>query len=129
MKMNKKYLVLSLITTIAVMGMSFGNFGAERIVFAQSAGNLVCSPATQNVILGQTATYTVTGGNGVYLWTAPDLTIADHTGSGFRANYASTGLKTLTVSSNGLSTTCLTNVLSSGNTTPSFPDTGFGIGE
>jgi hypothetical protein len=98
-----------------------------NVVAAASTGNLVCAPAVQNVMLGQTATFTVTGGNGSYFWTAPDLTIANPTGSGFSANYASAGLKTLTVTSAGLVATCATNVLTSG--TPGFPNTGVYDGE
>jgi len=96
-----------------------------NVVPSTTSGSLICSPATQNIMLGQTATYAVTGGNGTYTWTAPDLVISNPTGSGFSANYASTGLKTLTVTSGGLSTVCATNVLSSGNV-PSFPNTGEG---
>ncbi|MDP2629321.1 MAG: hypothetical protein Q8P45_01255 [Candidatus Harrisonbacteria bacterium] len=95
-----------------------------------SSGNLVCSPATQTVTLGQTATFSATGGDGNYVWTAPDLTIANSNGSGFSANYASAGLKTLTVTSDGLTARCTTNVLSGAfiPTTPGFPNTGGGYG-
>lgn len=96
-----------------------------NVVAAPSSGNLVCSPAVQNVTLGQNANYSVTGGNGTYTWTAPDLAISNPNGSGFTANYASAGLKTLTVTSGNLSTICATNVLMN-SYTPSFPNTGGG---
>jgi hypothetical protein len=99
------------------------------IAAASTAGNLVCSPAIQNVTLGQTASVSATGGNGSYTWSSPDLTIANHNGSGFSANYASTGLKTLTVMSGGFVTSCSINVLASGNVTPSLPNTGGGYSQ
>lgn len=102
-------------------------------VVAASTGSLMCSPAVQTVTLGQTASVSATGGNGSYVWTSPDLTITNATGSGFSANYASTGLKTLTVSSAGLTATCAVNVIAGSvvtppPVTPGFPDTGLGYG-
>jgi heme exporter protein D len=102
-------------------------------VVAAAAGALTCSPATQNVTLGQTATFSATGGSGTYTWSSPDLTITNATGSGFSANYASTGLKTMTVSSGGVSDTCDVNVLAGTVTpppvvTPGLPNTGGGYG-
>jgi len=91
---------------------------------------LTCAPGTQNVTLGQTATFSASGGTGSYTWTSPDLTISNANGSGFSASYASTGYKTLTVTSNGVSDTCAVNVLSSAvtpPTTPSLPATGVGF--
>ena len=96
-------------------------------VVASTSSVLVCSPGTQNVTLGQTANFTATGGSGAYTWSAPDLDIANANGSGFSASYASTGLKTLTVTSNGVSDTCAVNVLAGTFTppvTPSLPATG-----
>ena len=81
------------------------------VVAAATTGTLACSPATQNVTLGQTASFSATGGNGSYTWSSPDLSITNASGSGFSANYASTGLKTMTVSSNGATASCVTNVL------------------
>jgi hypothetical protein len=101
-------------------------------VVAATSGALVCSPSTQNVTLGQTASFSATGGNGSYTWSSPDLSITNASGSGFSANYASTGLKTMTVSSNGATASCVTNVLASSVTTvttPSLPDTGGGYGQ
>ncbi len=98
-------------------------------------GTLYCSPATQNVTLGQTATFSATGGNGSYTWSAPDLSISNPTGSGFSANYASPGLKTLTVTSAGATATCATNVLPGSvvipptPSTPGLPNTGGGYGQ
>jgi hypothetical protein len=102
------------------------------VVGVVSTNALSCFPAVQNVVLGQTAAVSATGGTGVYVWSSPDLSIANPNGSGFSANYATVGLKTLTVMSGGLTTTCAINVLSSGVTvpvTPSLPDTGGGYGQ
>jgi len=100
-----------------------------------ATGALVCSPGTQNVTLGQTASFTASGGNGSYTWSSPDLTINNATGSGFSASYASTGVKTMTVTSAGAVDTCVVNVLSNGVVTPpvvtppGLPATGGGYGQ
>jgi hypothetical protein len=207
MKMNKKYALLSLVTAVAVMGMSLGSISLAQTppvscspssstvssnqaatltasggngvyswsgtnlnitnsagtqfavsyptpgtytvivssagqsatcnvtVVAATAGSLVCSPAVQNVTLGQTASVTATGGTGTYVWSAPDLTITNPNGSGFSASYASAGLKTLTVTSGGVSSTCAVNVLAGAYipptppVTPGLPNTGGGYGK
>ena len=96
-----------------------------------TTGALSCSPAVQSVNLGQVATVVATGGTGTYVWSSPDLSIANSGGSGFSANYASTGLKTLSVTSGGVIASCDINVLSGGTsvipvvvTTPGLPNTG-----
>gem|GEM_PF-2535389 len=103
------------------------------VVVAAPSGALACSPGTQNVTLGQSASFSATGGTGSYTWSSPDLTISNPNGSGFSANYASTGLKTITVASGGVSDTCAVNVLAGTVTppvtpTPGLPNTGGGHG-
>lgn len=102
-------------------------------VVAAPTPSLTCSPGTQNVTLGQTASFTASGGNGSYTWSSPDLSISNPTGSGFSASYASTGLKTLTVTSAGVSDTCEVNVLPNTNpvtpVTPGLPNTGGGYNQ
>jgi hypothetical protein len=95
----------------------------------------MCSPAVQNVTLGQTAAVTASGGTGTYVWSSPDLTIANPSGTGFSANFASVGLKNLTVASGGAVATCQVNV-TAGTTppvtppvTPGLPNTGGGYGK
>jgi hypothetical protein len=106
-----------------------------NVVAAAATSGLNCFPAVQNVTLGQTAGVSATGGNGTYIWSSPDLSIANPNGSGFSASYASTGLKTLTVTSGGLVTTCVVNVLVNNGTpspipvTPNLPNTGGGYGK
>lgn len=102
---------------------------------APTSGALLCSPSVQNVTLGQNATFTATGGTGTYVWSSPDLTITNPNGTGFTANYANTGLKTMSVTSGGVTDTCAVNVLGSGTTptippvTPGLPNTGGGYGQ
>ena len=105
-----------------------------NVVGTATTGGISCFPAVQTVVLGQVATVAASGGNGAYLWSSPDLTIANPSGSGFSASYATTGLKTLTVASAGYVTTCTVNVLSNGSvlpvvTTPTLPNTGGGYGK
>ncbi len=104
------------------------------VVAPATTGTLMCSPATQNVTLGQTVSFAATGGSGVYTWSSPDLTINNASGSGFSANYASTGVKTMTVTSAGNVATCAVNVLAGAVTpppvvTPGLPNTGGGYGK
>ena len=108
-----------------------------NVTAAVPSGTLMCSPAVQNVTLGQTASVSATGGTGAYVWSSPELTISNPNGSGFSASYASTGLKTLTVTSGGAAASCAINVLASTGTpapvpppvTPGLPDTGGGYGK
>lgn len=97
-------------------------------------GALMCSPAVQTVNQGQTASVAASGGNGIYAWSATDLTISNPTGSGFSATYGSAGLHMLTVTSNGNTSTCAINVTANGVVTPpvvtpGLPNTGGGYGK
>lgn len=89
-----------------------------------TGGTLACSPATQSATVGQSATFTATGGTGSYVWSAPELTLVNPTGSGFTVNYATTGTKTITVTSGNQSAVCTLAV--SAGTTPGLPNTGGG---
>src|SRR3989338_366753 len=116
MKMHKSYALLSLVTAIAVAGMSLG-----AVSFAQTVP-VACSIASSSVNTNQAAVFTATGGNGVYVWSGPNLNVT----------IASTGLKSVAVSSAGLSAVCAVNVLAGTPTppvTPGLPDTGGGYGK
>ncbi len=101
-----------------------------------ASGALMCTPAVQTINQGQTASVTASGGNGSYTWSASDLSISNPTGTGFSATYASPGLHTLVVTSNGNNATCAVNVIATTGgtpvppvTTPGLPDTGAGFGK
>jgi hypothetical protein len=121
---------------ITVSSAGFSAVCSVSVVGTASTGTLYCSPAAQNVTMGQTAVVSASGGNGSYIWSAPDLSISNPTGSGFSASYASTGLHTLTVTSAGQTAACAVNVLLGSvvitpttPVTPSLPDTGGGYGQ
>lgn len=102
------------------------------VVAVSSTGAVACSPSVQTTNLGQSSSFSATGGNGTYVWSSPDLSISNPSGSGFSANFASTGLKTITVSSAGGSSICTVNVVSTGTTPPvipGLPNTGGGFGQ
>jgi hypothetical protein len=99
-----------------------------NVVGGNSTGSLSCSPSVQNTTLGQTVSVSASGGNGTYTWSSPDLNITNSSGSGFSANYASTGLKTLTVMSAGSAASCTVNVLANA-ANPGLPNTGGGFGQ
>ncbi len=120
--------------TVSSAGLSAAcNF---TVVAPATTGALACAPAAQSVVLGQTASVSASGGNGAYVWSSPDISIANPNGSGFSASYASTGLKTLTVTSGGATAICAVNVLG-GTTppvvtppvTPGLPNTGGGFNQ
>jgi hypothetical protein len=122
--------------TILVSSAGFSGSCTMTVAGTVPTGALLCSPAVQNVNLGSTATFAATGGNGTYTWSSPDLTITNASGSGFSASYASTGLKLMTVSSQGVLATCSVNVLSNAGVTvtppvvtPTLPATGGGYNQ
>lgn len=115
------------LVTVSSAGQS-ANCNVNVVSGNVSSGNLSCLPVSQSITLGQVATFSAVGGNGNYFWSAPDMVITNPTGSGFSASYTSTGFKTLTVASAGLTTNCTVNVLSR-ITTPGFPNTGGGYNE
>lgn len=84
---------------------------------------VVCSPATQTATVGQAVSFTATGGNGTYVWSATDLTLNNPTGSGFTANYGSSGTHIVTVTSGASSASCTVNILPV--STPGLPNTGY----
>lgn len=72
-----------------------------------------CSPATQTVNVGQNDVLTALGGDNVsYTWSAPPdgIPLAGGPGSSFSVNYATTGTRSIFVSSGGSSAQCTVNV-------------------
>ena len=122
--------------TYAVNVTSAGETATCNVVVATpgATAGLSCFPATQTVVLGDTATLSADGGNGTFAWSSPDLTITNPNGSGFNANFATIGNHILTVTSNGLSATCAVTVTDPGTVpvvtpTPGLPATGGGYGQ
>jgi len=74
---------------------------------------LTCSPANQSVQVNQTTSFTVSGGNGGYSWSAPVGNPSTGSGSSFSTQYAAAGSYTVTVSATGAtSATCGVTVTS-----------------
>lgn len=111
-------------TTNPVFSTSFSNTGPQtftvssggqtaacnvNIVAAGSSG-VFCASPTGTILVGQPATFTATGGNGTFSWSATDLSISNPLGTSFTANYTTPGVHLVTVSSNGQSATCAVSI-------------------
>jgi len=85
-----------------------------------------CSPASQSVLVNQTASLTASGGSGTgYVWSAPGGSPATGSGVSFSTAYAAVGTKTVTLTdSAALSSTCSVSV-GSAPPPPSSPPTSF----
>jgi len=82
--------------------------------FNTSVGSApTCSPASQTVAPGQTASFNASGGTGSYTWSGGG-TPATGSGSSFNTSYSTTGGKIVTVTSGGLSGTCSVTVVLGG---------------
>jgi|GEM_PF-3206602 len=66
----------------------------------------VCVPSSQSLFVNQTASFTATGGNGSFTWSAPDGSPSSGTGSAFSTVYTVQGTYQVTVTSNGQNDTC-----------------------
>ena len=78
----------------------------------------VCSPSTQTVNIGQTASLSASSGDGTYSWSAPGGSPSSGSGSSFAVSYSTTGTKTVTVTSAGLNNTCQVIVSTAGEPIP-----------
>ncbi|MBI4363677.1 MAG: hypothetical protein HY545_02400 [Candidatus Doudnabacteria bacterium] len=82
-------------------------------------GNEVsCSPASQTVNVNQTASFTASGGDGTYSWTANGSGNPEGTGATFATYYSSAGQKTVTVTSAAKSASCSVIVTNPGGSPP-----------
>lgn len=68
--------------------------------------SLFCNPPSQNVSLGQIVNLTASGGNSSYTWYAPEGNLSTNSGNSVNVSYTTTGVKTVTVNSNGLTASC-----------------------
>jgi hypothetical protein len=80
----------------------------------------VCSPSTQTVNIGENANFTATGGNGSFSWTSSGNP-SNGSGSNFHTSYLTSGTKTVTVTSGGLSDQCTVIVRPTPPPTPTAP--------
>jgi hypothetical protein len=69
-----------------------------------------CSASPSSATVGQGVTFTSTGGNGTYSWSAPGGTPSSGPGGTFSTSYDISGIKTVTVTSGSASNTCNVSV-------------------
>jgi uncharacterized repeat protein (TIGR01451 family) len=70
---------------------------------------LQCSPANQNVNVGDIAVFSATGGTGIYSWNSPGSP-STGIGANFSSAFSTPGIKTVTVNSGAKSADCTVNV-------------------
>ncbi len=73
----------------------------------------VCSPSSQTVQAGNSASFSASGGNGDFIWSAPSGSPSSGVGISFVTSYGSPAGYTVTLSSAGQSTNCSVTVSSS----------------
>lgn len=100
-----------------------GNLGS---VLGAATTTLSCGPSSRTVATGQLTTFSATGGNGNYVWTAPQM--APRSGNTLTVFYTSPGNSSVTVTSGSQTATCNVTITGSvlGDTTPGLPNTGLG---
>lgn len=101
--------------------------------FALGQSSLSCLPEKAAVSAGESVKINAIGGNGNYIWSSPELVINNPFGSSFIVNFATPGVKTITVRSGSLQANCFISVAQSQiqpiyptYPIPSFPSTGGG---
>lgn len=90
-------------------------------------GPVTCSQSATMSDVGQTVTFNASGGNGIYTWSSPFITITNAVGPTFTATFNTPGTYPVVVTSNGASATCTITVTSASTgitTTPGLPNTG-----
>jgi hypothetical protein len=106
MKTNHKYAALSLLTAVAVLGLSFGSLG-----FAQAVTPVTCTVANASINTNQPTILTASGGDGSnYSWSGNNLTTTNATGNQFAVSYPNVGTYTVNVTSAGQTGSCTVNV-------------------
>ncbi len=86
------------------------------------ASPVACSPTSQSVITGQSASFTASNGNGTYAWTATGGTPSTGSGASFSTTYTSTGTKSVSVTSNSTTASCSVSVSTPPVTTTNCSD-------
>ncbi len=82
------------------------------------SSTLACTPASQTVIVNQTANISASGGTGTYAWSAPNGTPTSGSGANFSVLYGSSGTQTVTLTSGSETRTCSVVVNVPAATTP-----------
>jgi uncharacterized repeat protein (TIGR01451 family) len=85
---------------------------ATLVVQAPTGGGnppVVCTTTTNTVQVGQQVSFTASGGNGVYSWSAQTGSPTSGSGNAFIATFGSAGAHTVTVLSAGTSASCTVN--------------------
>lgn len=96
-----------------------GGIAEKSAVVTIATSALVCSPSTQTVNTGQSASFTTSGGSGTIAWSAPGGSPSSGSNSaGFSTTYTTTGSKTVTVSRGGSTATCAVTVNTASNPRP-----------
>jgi len=97
-------LVTGIVAVIAFFGSTMGNT-------VQAVGAFACTPAHQNVKVGELAKFSVVNGNGHgYHWSAPNGNPNSGTGTHFSTSYAHAGTYTVTATEANHSAQCIVNV-------------------
>jgi hypothetical protein len=72
--------------------------------------SLVCTPPSQQPAIGQPVSFSATGGNGAFSWSAPNGSPAAGGGAAFTTVYGAAGTYVVVVTSAGLSASCRVTV-------------------
>ncbi len=89
---------------------------------APIATAVACTPTTQSVYTGGTATLTASGGTGTFAWTASGGSPASGSGATFATTYTTTGTKTVSVVSGTTNAQCSVSVSTPPVTTTACSD-------
>ncbi len=98
-----------------------------NVLPAVSGGPLACTPLSQSVSVGQTATLSASGGTGTYSWFGAGLNITNPIAPAFNVTYNTPGTYTITVTSGSETRNCSVTV-NAAPVIPGLPNTGFNPG-
>lgn len=101
MKINQKYLLLSVATVLAVTAISLGAPSS-----AQTLNPVTCSVVSASPMANQSVILAASGGNGIYTWSGTGFNSTTAGGTQFAVSYPNAGNYTAVVTSGGLSATC-----------------------
>lgn len=70
----------------------------------------VCSPHNQDADIDEDVDFQASGGNGIFSWSAPGSSNTSGKGTGFTTSYDDDGTYVVTVTSNGLTDSCVVDI-------------------